>query len=137
MKKLIIVAAFILLAGVAFSQTLQKGNLIGLHVMTVNLNPDVSSNQFIDFYVNKYKPEFEKNFPGVKWFIAKGIRGENDNKFAFIFYFESEKDRNKYFNEDTSLTELGKSAFEKLQPTTEEATKLGTLNRTFTDWVIQ
>ena len=136
MKKLIFTAALILVVGTTFGQTLQKGNFIGLHVMTINLDPDVTMNQYLDFYVNKYIPEFEKNFPGVKLYIAKGIRGENENSFGTIFFSDSEEVRDKYF-ENATLNELGKSAFEKLQPTTEELQKLGTYTSTYTDWVIQ
>ena len=136
MKKLILTAALILVVGTTFGQTLQKGNFIGLHVMTINLDPDVTMNQFLDFYVNKYIPEFEKNFPGVKLYIVKGIRGENENSFGSVYLFDSEEVRDKYF-ENGTLTELGKSASEKLQPTTEELQKLGTVTSTYTDWVIQ
>lgn len=137
MKKLILTAALILVAGITFGQTLQKGNLVGFHVMTINLDPDVTMNQYMDFFVTKAIPEYEKNFPGAKLYIAKGIRGEDENSFAWIFLFESEEIRNKYFNEDGSSSELGKSAEEKLQPMFEEGSKLGTYTTIYTDWVIQ
>jgi hypothetical protein len=73
----------------------------------------------------------------VKSYIAKGIRGENENNFAWISLYESVEGRDKYWNEDGTLNELGNSAWEKLQPTLEELNKLGTFARTFTDWVIQ
>jgi len=137
MKKLILTAALILVVGTTFGQTLQKGNLLGHHVMTINLDPDVTMNQLIDFYVTKYIPEFEKNFPGVKLYLAKGIRGENENNYASISLFESVEDRDKYYNEDGTPTELGNSAWEKLQPIIEKGSKLGTFTSTYTDWVIQ
>ena len=137
MKKLILTAALLLLVGTTFGQTLQKGNLVGFHVMTITLNPDVTMDQYIDFSVTRYIPEFEKNFPGVKLYLVKGIRGENENSFGLIFLFESDEIRNKYFNEDGTLNELGKSAEEKLQPMIEEGEKLGTYTSIYTDWVIQ
>ena len=137
MKKLFITTAFILLAGVAFGQSLQKGNLVGFHVMTINLDPNVTMNQFMDFYVNKYIPEFEKILPGVKLYIAKSIRGENENNFGLIYIFDSEKNRDKYHNEDGTYNELGNSTAEKLQPITEELNKLGTYSSTYDDWIIQ
>ena len=137
MKKLILLAAFVIVAGTTFGQTLQNGNLLGFHVMTINLDPDVTMNQFIDFSVNKYIPEFEKNFPGVKLYFVKGIRGENENSYASISLFESVEIRNKYYNEDGSPTELGNSAWDKLQPIIEEGSKLGIVTTTYTDWVIQ
>ena len=137
MKKLILTAALILVVGTTFGQTFQKGNLVGFHVMTINLDPDVTMNQFMDFFTNKVGPEFEKNFPGIKTYIAKGIRGENKNSFGLIYLFETEEIRNKYFNEDGTFTELGNSAFEKIQPISEELSKLGTYTTIYTDWVIQ
>ena len=136
MKKIILLAAFVIVTGATFGQTLQKGNLVGLHVMTINLDPDVTMNQYLVFYVNKYIPEFEKNFPGVKLYLIKGIRGENENNFGRIYFFDSEEVRDKYF-ENGTLNELGKSAFEKLQPITDELQKLGTYTSTYTDWIIQ
>ena len=138
MKKLILLAAFIIVAGATFGQTLQKGNSICPYVMTINLDPDVTMNQFIDFLVNKAIPEWDKHFPGVKSYIAKGIRGENKNNFAVISFSESVEISNKYFNEDGTFTELGNSAWEKLQPIIEETNKFGTFTVTMlTDWVIQ
>ena len=138
MKKLILItAALLLVAGTTFGQTLQKGNLVGHHVLTINLDPDATMNQFIDFYVNKSIPEFEKNFPGMKVYLAKGIRGENENSFGVFYIADSVEDRDKYWNEDGTLNELGNSAWEKLQPVFEEGSKLGTFTTTYTDWVIQ
>ncbi len=138
MKKLILTAAaLILVAGTTFGQTLQKGNLVGHHVMTINLDPDATMNQFIDFYVNKFLPEFEKNFPGMKVYLAKGIRGENENSFGLFYIADSVEDRDKYWNEDGTFNELGNSAWEKLQPLSEEYSKLGTYTYIYTDWVIQ
>lgn len=137
MKKLILTAALILVVGTTFGQTFQKGNFVGLHVMTITLNPDATMNQFMDFFANKAGPEFEKNFPGIKTYIAKGIRGENENSFGLFYIADSVEDRDKYWNEDGTLNELGNSAWEKLQPIFEEVNKLGTYTTIYTDWVIQ
>ena len=78
----------------------------------------------MDFYENKYIPEFEKILPGVKLYIAKSVRGENENSFGLVFIFDSEENRDKYFNEDGTNSEFGNSAFEKLQPITEELKRM-------------
>ncbi len=57
MKKLIIAAAFILLAGVAFGQTLQKGNAVVTQVLNVDLKPDVTIDQWKEFFISKVIPE--------------------------------------------------------------------------------
>ena len=65
MKKLILTAAaLILVVGTTFGQTLQKGNLIGTHVTTVDLKPDVTMEQYQEFYISKVIPEFEKHYTG-------------------------------------------------------------------------
>ena len=60
-------AFFLLCLFLAFSvsqlsaQTLKKGAVVAVGVYEMTLNPDVSMNQFIDFYNNKYVPELDKN----------------------------------------------------------------------------
>ena len=137
MKKLIIASVFILLTGTAFSQTLQKGSLIGIHDFTVTLDPDVTMNQYMDFLINTYVPEYEKSFQGVKLFVLKGIRGDHENGYALIFYFESVKDRDRYFKDEGGLNEVGQSAMNKLRPLLNELNKLGAFSTVYTDWVIQ
>jgi len=137
MKKLFITSALVLIASLTFGQTLEKGNLIGIHVMTVQLDPDVTMNQFKAFFVDKMIPEAEKHFTGMRIFLLKGVRGENNNSMGLLYFFESVKDRDKFFNEDGSQNELGAAAWEKLAPINEELSKLGTWSTTFTDWIIQ
>ncbi len=137
MKKLILATVLILLVGITFGQTLQKGNFVGTHVMTINLDPDVTLNQFKEFFANKVIPGWEKHFPGAKVYLLKGIRGESENSFAIIYTFESEKDRNKYWKEEGGgFTELGEEANEKMTPILEELNKLGTWATKYTDWVV-
>ena len=137
MKKLVIIGILVLLCGITFGQTLQKGNLIGMHIMTVNLDPDVTMNQFLKAFSSKVIPEVEKNDPGWKAYIVKGIRGENENSFGLIYIIESEDDRNKYYNEDGSPNELGISWQEKMQPIMDELNQLGTWSTKYTDWLVQ
>ena len=127
----------VLISGFTFGQTLQKGNLIGMHVMTINLDPDVTMNQFLDFFSNKAIPEIEKDFPGWNAYLVKGIRGENENKFGLIYVIDSEDDRNKYYNEDGSNNELGNSIMEKIQPIMTELSQLGTWTTEYTDWLVK
>jgi len=135
MKKLIVSTVFILFSGFTFSQTLEKGNLIGMHVMTINLDQDVTMNQFLDFFSSKLIPEINK-WEGWKAYLAKGIRGENENSFGIIYVIESEDARNKYYNEDGSMNELGISFQKEIQPIFDELNKLGTWNTKYTDWMV-
>ena len=136
MKKLIVVTALILFAGFTFGQTLKKGNLVGTHVLTIELNPSVTMEQFQNFHFNTLIPEYEKHYPGWQLYLAKGIRGENKNTYGWIMVAESEKTRDKLYNDNGSLTEYGKVINEKMKPVLEEVEKFGKLKRTYTDWII-
>jgi len=136
MKKLVLTTAIILLAGVIFGQTLQKGNLVAVHVITIELNQGVTMGQFQDFHINTLIPEYEKNFPGWRLYLTKGIRGENKNTYGWIIVVESEEIRDKYYNDDGSITEFGQAADKKMKPVLKETEKFGKLKRTYTDWII-
>lgn len=137
MKKLILIAAVFLMTGLAFGQTLQKGNVLGIHNGTFLPNADVTFNQCMSFVKDKYFPAVEKNFPGTKLYLLKGIRGECVDCFAYIEVFQSDEVRNKYWSAEGVLTELGTAAMEKLKPLAEEMTKYGKLIDKYTDWVVQ
>ena len=146
MKKLIIAAAFILLAGATFGQTFQKGNLVSFHVITLHLNPDVTYNQWKNFMLNKLIPAFDKGFQGdIKMYIWEGERGDDKNYVSYLWIFKSVEVRDKYWPLSKTdamhgtATELWLSKFEKINlPLADEASNLGTsTQRHYTDWVIQ
>lgn len=136
MKKLIFITVMILLSGFTFGQSLQKGTLIGTHVMTVTLMPGVTIEKFIEFYKSKVMPEYEKNFPGMKAYLIKSLRGENKDSFGGFMVFKSEADRDKYFKTDGSYTDLGTAADQKLKPVFDELAKLGTVTTKYNDWLV-
>ncbi len=135
MKKLIVVVALILFTGITFGQKLKKGNVIGTHSLTIELNPGVTMEQFLDFQLKTVIPEFEKHYRGWKFYLSKGIRGQNKNSYGWIIVIESEEARDKYYNDETP-NELGKAADEKLMPVLEESEKLGKVTRKYTDWLV-
>ena len=137
MKKLILIAAVILMAGITYGQSLQKGTLIGTHVMTVTLMPGVSMEKYMEVLKTKLIPEMEKNMPTWNVYLLKGIRGENNNSFGLLYIIKSAQDRDKYYNADGSDSELGKSLNVKLKPVLDELGKLGTLTTKYTDWLVQ
>ena len=119
MKKLLIVTALVLFAGIAFGQTLTKGSVIAVHNYSITLQPDVTMNQFLEFWTNKVIPEFEKVWPGGKDFVMIGDRGKHKYGFATISYFESVEQRDKLFPaegdpNDASMPELLVPIFEEL-----------------------
>lgn len=136
MKKLILIGILVLMGGFTIGQTLKTGNLVGIHVLTIELNPGVIMKQFQDFHISTLIPEYEKHYPGWQLYLAKGIRGENKNTYGWIMVAESEKTRDKLYNDNGSLTEYGKVINEKMKPVLEEVEKFGKLKRTYTDWLI-
>ena len=136
MRKLLIITALLLFAGIAFGQTLQKGNLIGVHVMSVELKPGATVDQFIDFFNEKTKPAWEKTQEGLKVFIMKGIRGEHMNEIGLIVQFTDEAARDQAYNADGSLSEFGEKVQEKMAPIITEMEKMGTWTSKYTDWLV-
>ena len=131
MKKLIIVPALILLTGITFGQKLKKGNLIGTHVSTIELNPGVTMEQFLDLYT-KLLPKYEKAVNGWKFYMTKGMRGENENSYGLIVIIESEEARDQYYDDDG----IKEDVFEKWKTVDEELNKLGKTTTKYTDWLI-
>ena len=136
MKKLMFIAAFTALVNLSFAQKLQKGNLIGVHVLTVTLKPGVTMEQFKTFYLSKSIPAYEIAFKGTKGFLLDGRRGESKDKLAIAWHFETEQDRDKFFKED-GFTDMGNAAVAAVSDVDKELEKLGTSTDVFTDWVIQ
>jgi len=137
MKKLILLIAIAFFAITVFAQPLKKGNLVGVHVVTVELKPGVTMEQFKDYYINKYLPQLNKLDPNWQMFFAEGIRGEHANQLGMIHVIKTAKDRDKYYNKDGSANQLTLDFQKKLQPYTDELNKLGTYTTKYTDWMIQ
>jgi hypothetical protein len=137
MKKLILITAFFLLSGMAFGQTLKKGNLIGFHSWKPVLAEGVTMDQYIKFIKEKICPAYEKNEPGLKCFVLTAKRGECADCVGFMFVFPTEQDRNKYHNEDGTNTELLNKAMTKLQPLIDEWQKMESAPDAYTDWIVQ
>ena len=137
MKKLIIVTTLILISGFTFGQSLQKGSILSIHKMTVTLDPDVTMNQFIHFYENKWVVEIQKHLQGVTHVLLKGDRGENPNTFAVMMIMDSKNVRDKYFPEPDKPNEAWDDIMKKVRPITLELQKLGTYSDAYTDWVVQ
>jgi hypothetical protein len=138
MKKVVFIAAIILISGITFGQNLKKGNLIGVHTMTVTLKQGVTMEQFTQCYSNKVIPEMNKLDPEWQVYLVKSIRGNiNENSIGMIHVLKSDNVRSKYYKADGTQTELGISTNAKIKPVMDELEKLGTVERTWTDWIVQ
>ncbi len=123
------------------AQTVTKGAVVAIGVYEMTLNPDVSMNQFLDFYNNKYLPEWDKSWPGVKQYLMTGDRGENKNKFGVILIFESVAVRDKYYPvaDANTPSDAYNAAVEKMKVMNAERDKylVSGTRTTYTDWVIK
>jgi len=134
-----------LLLGFSFTtltaQTVKKGAVVCVNTFTYTLNPDVTLNQFLDFYLNKYIPEFEKCYPGIKTYVLWGDRGDKKNQMGTMDVYESVALRDKYYpaENDETMSEAVKVASEKMKVMNAEMSKFfnGDGVRTYTDWIIK
>lgn len=137
MKKIIIIIALASIAKFSIAQQLQKGNLVGVHTLSVTLKPGATMEQFEDFYSNKYIPALEQAFKGMKGSFVKARRGEHENKYGILWIVKTEQDRDQYFNSDGSFNEAGKAAIAKIADEEKELEKIATTSSVFTDWIVQ
>jgi len=137
MKKIFLSIGFILFALMLSGQTLQKGQVIGFHVITPDLNPDVTFNQWKTFAMDQYMPAFNKEFEGeVTVYWLSGERGKYKNSVAFMIVFKSIEVRDKYIPSESKTSDLYKAKMEKVMPIYNEWRKMGTYTSEWSDWVI-
>src|ERR1700754_382331 len=110
MKNILFFLATILISQLAFSQELKKNTLFGAHILTIQLKPNATMEQFKTFFVNKVLPEYEKHWEGLKGYLVRSARGEYKNRFAIVWMFKTEAIRNKYFNADDTPNNLEETA---------------------------
>jgi hypothetical protein len=93
MKRMLIQVAvgvlLMCLGGACRAQELEKGNLIGVHVITVKLNPNATMGEFTKFYVNEVIPEYEKNWQGLKGYLLRSFFSDSKNQFAIVWPFQT------------------------------------------------
>lgn len=137
MKKLIVLAVFFLFSGVLSAQNLKKGTLVGTHVLKVELKEDVTMEEWQNYYVENVLPEMKKiPFKGWDAYLMKGIRGTNEDELGILYIISSERERDKYFNDDGTMNEAGLKLTKNMQPVFDELDKLGTSTTTYTDWMV-
>jgi hypothetical protein len=125
------------LPGYLAEQAIDKGTFMSIHTISVKLNPGVTMEQFADFYKTKVLAGYEEITPGLKTHMLKYLRGEGKGSMGVVWTFQSEKDRDQYYNDDGTPKEAGKALHQKMQPVLDELWKLGSITTTWTDWVVQ
>jgi hypothetical protein len=124
-----------------YGQPIQKENMLGIHTFTVELKPNVTMEQVLEFYKTKWAPAADKYF-GWKCFFGKCVIGDKcaENKIIMIFQHKTEADRNKYFKMaegGRDLNELGQKAWAQFAPTNDALKQLATVKDEWADWVIK
>ena len=117
-------------------QSFNKGNLIGIHTLKINLKRGSTLKKFEDYFLNNLIPNYENEYKGAKLSLIKGIRGENKGSFGMIWTFESEDARNLYYDEKGNPTKLNQEVSAKLAPVNEGLNKIGTWTSKYTDWTV-
>lgn len=107
---------------------LQPGAVVGLHYM--KLKPDVDTKAFEKFIQDTWAPNRSDAVPGSKVFFLKGIRGENNHGYAFLWILDSEETRNRYFPQPDQASE----EFEKLQEQWQWLSEENYLGQFFEGW---
>jgi hypothetical protein len=134
----IIILPMILTASLCFGQGLQRGNLFGVHVITVNLKPHATLDEFKTFFVDNVIPEYEKAWVGLRGYLVRSVRGEYKTSFAIVWLFTTEAARDRYFTADGKPNDLEKAAFERVRPIEEALKKYGTYTVKYKDdWLVQ
>lgn len=136
MKKFLFVITALLIAGTLYAQPLQKGNHIGTHVVTYELQPEVTFEQFEKFYLDEFIPEYEKIRTGWEFTLLKGNRGIHKDKLLVIIKMESNKIRDKYYNKDGSTTDFYKKTGEKVKPLYTKLKTYITYTTEYTGWEV-
>ncbi len=119
------------------AQSLEKGNLVGVHTLTISLDRDATFNDYKKYLQDQWIPANNKLNPDAKLYLLEGIRGEGEGSLGFVFVFKNAEARDKYWNKDGTPSEFGQKMFDEMQPVTEAGEKIGTWSSTYTDWIVQ
>ena len=136
MKKLLTIALITLFSYVSFGQKIAEGSLISVHIMSITLKPDVTIDQYLDFFQESVIPELEKNF-SCRIHLGTGLNREIQNEVGMLWFYKSKEVFNKFWNDDGSATEAGQAGVDALGGILEELGELGTFTRYVEDWLIQ
>ena len=138
MKTVSIIAVFFLLAasGTVYAQSFQEGNLLGVHTVSLNLNPDVTFNQYKANFKETVAPAI-KEYLEVEVYLLKSARGADANSVGMLYIYESDEVRNKYWNADGSPSDLWQAQMAKMQDIMAKSNELGTWSSDYNDWIVQ
>lgn len=89
----------------------KQGNVVNFYEFECNMKEGLTPDQFEIFYLEKFVPATNINFPGTEICLLKGNRGERTGKYVEFWVVESLKERNRWFPEPNKPSEEAKKAF--------------------------
>jgi hypothetical protein len=92
---LIVVSLAVIVQAVAQPPRGGTGEVVAIREL--EMKPDASLEQFERFVTGTYNPAWEGAVPGMRGYIAKGDRGANKGRYAFVLIFDSERTRDAIF----------------------------------------
>ena len=94
-KRLIAVTLLVIVGLLAVDSVLAQSSRAGtgevIAIRECKLKAGVDSVKFERFIIEKYNPEMEGAFPGVKSFVTKVDRGQKKGSYAHFFIFDAQK----------------------------------------------
>ncbi len=115
----------------------QKGGSFGYHRLTVSLAPEVTMDQFMGFWTEKFIPEFVKLMEGLEVLIMKPFGETLENRFVYVNYFRSESSRDRYWPEPDIPSDRTNAALEEMRPIMFDLVQLGTWEDDYGVWIVQ
>lgn len=119
------------------AQPLQKGNIVGIHHLKIDLKSGVTLEEYINFWDHIVLPAYRAQMEGAHIETAYGLRGDCKACLGMMIVLESEDVRNRYWKADGSWTDYGMKKLERINFVFEELTSnYGSFSSTHTDWII-
>jgi hypothetical protein len=136
MKNLLILCAFVLFSASAFGQIIPKGGLIGVHNFTLKLNGSTTEAEYLAAFEAKWIPVASKAY-ACEIHVLKYLRGKSENKLGLLFIYKNAAVRDKFYDAEGKLNEVGKAASAKVKVIDDELKKLGSSTGSYIDWLVQ
>jgi hypothetical protein len=136
MKNILILCAFVLFSASAYSQSIPKGGLVGIHNFSVKLNGATTEEEYLAAFEAKWIPVASKAY-NCEIHVIKYLRGKSENKWGLLIIYKNAADRDKLYSSEGKLNEAGQAAYAKVKPIDAELSKLATTTGSFIDWAVQ
>jgi len=136
MKNILILCAFVLISASSFGQIIPKGGMIGVHNFTLKLNGSTTEAEYLAAFEAKWIPVASKAY-NCEIHVIKYLRGKSENKWGLLFIYKNAADRDKLFDAEGKLNDIGKAANAKVKVIDNELIKLGSASGSYIDWSVQ